>query len=106
MPESLSSLLELVAADDVAADAVRELARPVPGDRAGDVALVVGGRVDVDLDEADIGVVDVVGGPVGVDEDVFRGVGHGDGLLRGCFCGLGGGADEAIEQRGAYQRSK
>ena len=50
----------------------------------GQVALLVGGRVDVDLDEADGRVVEVGLGPVGVDEDLggVAGDGHGDGLLR------------------------
>ena len=48
-------LAEVLAARDVAADAVGELAGPVPADGAGDVALLVGGGVDVDLDEPDVG---------------------------------------------------
>ena len=52
---------EVLAAGDVAADAVGELAGPVPADRARQVALLVGGRVDVDLDEADVRVAR--GGP-------------------------------------------
>ena len=47
---------EVLAAGDVAADPVGQLARPVPADGARQVALLVGGRVDVDLDEADVRV--------------------------------------------------
>ena len=71
MPDSLSSVGRVLAADDVAADAVGQLARPVPGDGARDVALVVGGGVDVDLDEADVRVVEMGLRPGGVDEDVL-----------------------------------
>src|SRR6266849_9243605 len=41
--------------DQVATDIVLELGLPVPADRAGDVALVVGGGVHVDFDETEIG---------------------------------------------------
>src|SRR6266404_173603 len=51
--------------DQVAADAVLELGLPVPGDCAGDVALVVGGGVHVDFDEADIWGIEILSGPIG-----------------------------------------
>ena len=63
---------EVLAAGDVAADPVGQLARPVPADGARQVALLVGGRVDVDLDEADVRVGQVGERPVAVDEGVLR----------------------------------
>ena len=65
---------EVLARRDVAADAVGQLARPVPADGAREMALLVGGRVDVDLDEADVRVVEVGLRPVAVDEGVLGGV--------------------------------
>jgi hypothetical protein len=41
------------------------------------VALVVGRRVDVDLDEPDVRVVEMLLGPVGVDQDVVGVSGNG-----------------------------
>jgi hypothetical protein len=77
-------LAEIVTPGDVATDAVGQLARPVPGDGAGDVALLVARRVDVDFNEADGRVVEVALGPVGVDEDVGGVSGNGHvRLLRG-----------------------
>ena len=61
---------EVGAARDVAPDAVRQLARPVPGHRARQVALLVGRRVDVDLHEADRRIVEMGLRPLGVDEGV------------------------------------
>src|SRR6266481_939981 len=55
--------------DQVAADAVLELGLPVAGDRAGDVALVVGGGVHVDFDEAEIGGIEILSGPIGGNEN-------------------------------------
>jgi hypothetical protein len=72
-------LAEVLARGDVAADPVGELARPVPADGARNVALLVGGRVDVDLDEADVRVVEMGLGPVGVDKDVGGVAGNGHG---------------------------
>ena len=86
MPELDSSALKSSRDGDVAADPVGQLARPVPADGARDVALLVGGRVDVDLDEADVRVVQVRLRPVAVDEGVVVGVsvvGHGGSLLVG-----------------------
>ena len=69
MPAAPSSVLEVLLADDVAADLVLELRLPVEADGAGDVAGVVGLRVHVDLDEPDAGLAQVLLDPVGVDED-------------------------------------
>src|SRR5207237_480274 len=80
-PAVTEELAELLSAGDVAADPVGELARPVPPDGARDVALLVGGRVDVDLDEAHARIVEVSLGPVGVDEDVIGVSGNGHGTL-------------------------
>jgi hypothetical protein len=84
-PARREELAEVLPAGDVAADSIGELAGPVPADRARDVALVVGGGVDVDLDEADGRVVEVGPGPVGVDQDVggVSGNGHGTLLVSG-----------------------
>ena len=56
-PDSRQQLAEVLATGDVAADPVGQLAGPVPADGTREVALLVRGRVDVDLDEADLGVV-------------------------------------------------
>ena len=67
---------------DVAADAVGELAGPVPADGTRQVALAVRGGVHVDLDEAHRRVVEMGARPVGVDEGGaagVSGVGHGMG---------------------------
>ena len=71
---------EVLAARDVATDAVGELAGPVPADRSRQVALVVGGRVDIDLDEADRRVVETGLRPGGVDEGVAGGVSGAHGI--------------------------
>ncbi len=68
---------EVLAAGDIAADPVGELAGPVPADGARQVALLVGGRVDIDLDEANARVVEVGLRPGRIDEDVGGGVGGG-----------------------------
>ena len=65
---------EVLAAGDVAADPIGQLARPVPADGAWEVALLVCGRVHVDLDEADVRVVQVFERPIAVDEGVLVGV--------------------------------
>src|SRR5207244_2857126 len=62
---------------DVAARGSVELRLPVPTDCARDVARVVSSRVDVDLDQADAGVVEVCGHPVGGDEHFRMSVAHG-----------------------------
>jgi hypothetical protein len=86
------SSAEVLAAGDVAADAVGQLAGPVPADGAGDVALVVGGGVDVDLDEADRRIVEVGSGPVGRDEDVVLCVaGNGHRMCSRLDAGVEGG---------------
>src|SRR5207245_311118 len=64
-------------ARSVAAHGIVELRLPVPTDCARDVARVVSSRVDVDLDEADAGVVEVCGHPVGGDEHFRMSVAHG-----------------------------
>ena len=73
-PRVGQQLAEVLARCDVAADPVGQLAGPVPADGARDVALLVGRGVDVDLDEADVRVVEVVLRPVGVDEGGLGGV--------------------------------
>ena len=49
---------------------ISQLCFPVPADGARDVAVVVGRRIHVDLDEAYIVVVKVIGRPVGRDQNV------------------------------------
>ena len=39
---------------------VAQLRRPVPADRAGHMTLIVGRRVDVDLGDADLGILEMV----------------------------------------------
>ena len=67
-------LLELLERDDVARERVAELGRPVPAGGAGHVALVVRGRIDVHLDNADAGVVCMLGYPVGRHKHISHGV--------------------------------
>src|SRR5829696_3838072 len=73
MPEDRNSCVNS-SRPDVAAEAVGQLARPVPADSARDVALVVCVGVDVDLDEADVRVVEVLLGPGRIDEGGARGI--------------------------------
>ena len=68
MPRSESSASNCCLVDEVAADLVLEVRRPVELDGALDVALVVGRGVLVDLDEDDLGVVEVFLDPLGGDE--------------------------------------
>ncbi len=77
-------LAEVLATGDVAPDPVGQLAGPVPADGTREVALLVGRRVDVDLDEADLRVGQVGERPVAVDEGGVAGVSvaHGVGFLR------------------------
>ena len=70
-PALRQQLAQVLLRRDVATDPVGELARPVPADRAAEVALLVGGRVDVDLDEADVRIAEMLLGPVGVDEGAW-----------------------------------
>jgi len=69
--------LEILAAGEVAADRVRQLAGPVDRHGPGEVAGLVRAGVDVDLQEADVRVVEVVAGPVDVDQGVGQGGGGG-----------------------------
>ena len=61
---------ELLGVDEVAPDGVLQIGTPVQLDRAGDVAVVVGAGVLVDLDEDDVVGVEIALGPVGGDQDV------------------------------------
>jgi hypothetical protein len=60
--------LELLLVDEVSADLVLQVGGPVELDGPGDVALVVGGGVLVDLDQDDAVVVEMVLHPLGGDE--------------------------------------
>ena len=64
MPVLPSSSSSFCLRHDVADERVAELGRPVPAGRAGHVALIVCGRVDVHFDDADIGVVSMLSNPV------------------------------------------
>jgi hypothetical protein len=55
------------------------------------VALLVGGRVDVDLDEADVRVVEMGASPVGGDEDVGGVAGDGHDGFPPVMLGRGDG---------------
>ena len=71
MPLADSSCSNCSLVDEVAADRVLQLGRPVELDGAGDVAPVVGGGVLVDLDEHDPFGAQVLLRPVGGDQDVL-----------------------------------
>src|SRR5437899_1647191 len=58
-------LFESGLVDQIAADVVLELGLPIPADSAGDVALIVGGGVDVHFDQTEIGGVQVLSDPIG-----------------------------------------
>src|SRR5690606_14328896 len=60
--------LELLLGDEVATYRVTQVTGPVDLDRALDVVLVVGRGVFVDLDQNDLGVVEMLLDPVGRDE--------------------------------------
>src|SRR6202521_5286 len=51
--------------NQITADVVLKLGLPIPSDGAGDVSLVVGGGVHVDFDEAEIGRIKILRGPIG-----------------------------------------
>ena len=61
---------ELLLVDEVALDRVLQIGLPVQLDGAGDVPAVVGAGVLVDLDEDDVGRVEIALGPVSGDQDV------------------------------------
>ena len=80
--------LQLLAADEVAPDRIGQLALPVDAGRARQVAGVVGIGVDVDLEEADLRVVEVLAGPVGGDEggtEVVVAICNGHRVVAGSF---------------------
>jgi len=58
---------ELLFGQDVATHGVAKLRVPGPGDGAGDVAFIVGFRVHIDFDDADVGVGGMGGCPIGAD---------------------------------------
>ena len=55
----------LATRNDVSRHVLLQLALPVPGDGAGDVALFVGGCVNVDLHQTHVGVAAVFSHPIG-----------------------------------------
>src|SRR5262249_36256385 len=63
-------LLELFARYNIANERVAELRRPVPSGGACDVTLIVRGRIDVDLDDANSCIGCVLRHPVGGHENV------------------------------------
>jgi len=66
---SAEKILKRGFVDEVAANVVLELGLPVPANSAGDVALVVGGRVNIDFDETEIGRVQVLSDPIRGNEN-------------------------------------
>ncbi len=61
---------ELLGVDEVTTDRVLQIGTPVQLHRAGDVAVVVGAGVFVDLDEDHVVGIEIALGPVGGDQDV------------------------------------
>ena len=76
MPRLPNSSPNSLVVEEVALDLVLEVLLPVEADRAGDVRLVVERRVLVDLDDADVLVLEVVLHPLGVDQYVLGVVRH------------------------------
>jgi hypothetical protein len=71
-PTAPHKLAELLGAEEVALHLVLKLLLPVEPDRSGDVALRVQGGVLVDLDDPYRVVVEVLGDPVRLHQDVIR----------------------------------
>src|SRR5205807_1608408 len=71
--------LELVPGEQVTNRTCLKVLAPVEADGALDVPAVVGGGVDVDLDDLDLRVAEMIGHPLGVDQNLGVGVaGLGD----------------------------
>jgi len=62
--------LELFLVDQIADRVLLQIGLPVEADRGGDVTLFIGGRVDVDLEDANFRILRVLGEPVGLDENI------------------------------------
>ena len=77
MPLRDSSVVELGLGHEVTANRVLQVAGPVEAHGAGDVPLVVGRDVFVDLDEDDGRVVEVLLHPVGGHQYLVTASGHG-----------------------------
>ena len=71
-------LAELTRAEEVPPHGVLQVLPPIESDRSRDVGVGVARRVLVDLDDADVLVVQVLLQPVGLDEHVLGVIGHGD----------------------------
>src|SRR5829696_1155822 len=80
--EGVLELGELLGRDEVAAQRVLEVGVPVDGHGPADVPAGIRVGVLVDLDHAQVGVVQVGGQPVGRDQQLIT-VGHGYGCLLG-----------------------
>ena len=63
--------LELLLVDEVAPNRILQVGFPVQPDGILDVILVVRGRVLVDLDQDDLGIVEMLLDPIGRDEHGF-----------------------------------
>ena len=63
-------LLHLRLGRNVAHQRVAQLRRPVPADGAGDMSLVVGGRIDVHFRNPDGGIGKMLADPIGSDQNV------------------------------------
>ena len=75
---------ELLRVDVVADDLVLQVALPVDPHGSGDMPQVVEQQVFVALDDADLGVLQVILDPVGRDQGFGMGVGFSHGIL---LCG-------------------
>jgi hypothetical protein len=79
---------ELLGTEEVALDLVLEILPPVEPDRAGNVRLGMERGVLVDLDDADLRIVEVVLDPLRVDEHVVGVVSHGYSSIPTGFHGI------------------
>jgi hypothetical protein len=59
---------ELLFGQDVPAHLLAELRLPVPADRPTDMALFIGRSIDIHLDDADAGIIQVLREPFGAHE--------------------------------------
>ena len=65
---------EIRLSDDVAPDYIAQLGLPIPSHRAGDMPLAIGGCVDVDLRDHNIGIASMQVNPLGGNEDFRIGI--------------------------------
>src|SRR6267378_4185867 len=75
-PVLRQQLLELFLVEEIAHGMLLQIGLPVEADRAGHVTLVVGARVDVDLEDSYVAILRMLGEPIGLDEHVLRVIRH------------------------------